>query len=116
MLRFFFCYLAVLGGSHLELVAEKGGKMAATGKAALLNDESNGIGGLSQQVGGMAQAPVVEEIANGKSVGALADGSGHGIIVGAEFLGERLAIEIAIGIGLLLAHELADAVVELLRR
>lgn len=85
--------VAILRGSHLELFAEKSIEVAAAAETTLLYDEAYGIVGGGNQLGGMADAPVVEEVANGLTVGTLADGGGHGVVVRGEHLGEAVAAQ-----------------------
>ena len=58
----FMRYFAVFGGCHRIVSGKETGKGGAVGKPALFDDESNRVGRLFQQLGGVLYAQTVEVV------------------------------------------------------
>ena len=65
-------------------------------------------------MGDVLQAVAGDEVHDGLAVGTLADGLHHVLGIGAEELGQRIAVQRLVGVGVLVGHQRAEAAVELL--
>lgn len=59
------------------MLTEKGVEVTATGETAHLRDKADGLVGVSQQLGGMADTPVIEIFAEAYVASTFTDGISH---------------------------------------
>ena len=90
------------------MLAEEGVEMAAAGETAHLGDKANGVVGIGKEACGVPDAPVVKEVADGHAIGVLTDSVRQIAAVGAEHLGQRVAVQVAVGVGLLFTHQVTE--------
>ena len=87
----------------------------AAGEAGELGNDGHGICCGCQQTCGIAQTVLIEEAVHTFTIGTGTDGIGHVMFIGAEELGEAVAIHIGVGIDMVWTiHEVADTAEELL--
>ena len=74
-------HLSVLRGSQLVAFAEQTVEVAAVAKAGEVGYQGDGIACGGQQVGGIGEAVMVQEVGEAHAVAALADSIGHIFVV-----------------------------------
>ena len=93
-----------------EVVVE----VCACGETAEGGDEGDAVSGGDEQTGGILHAVGIDETTGARVVGTAADGLLHIAVVGGEHRSEFVSVQPLVGVGLLLVHQLAETVIELL--
>ena len=115
ILEIFVCFslirdFAVVGGRHAVGVVEKSVERATRETAEFCN-ETHGVAGGGQQVGGMAQTVAVDEVGR-RLVGTFAQGIVDVGAVGAEETGQRILIGVGVGKDIGILHQFAESAIK----